>query len=79
MEPKDISYSQLSLLAERTRFYLYSEYKKENKDESKMNIYQRFIEAYSLGKYEDLFVIWHGGLEQMQGRNLISVVKELLG
>ena len=79
MEPKDISYSQLSLLAERTRFYLYLEYKKENKDESKMNIYQRFIEAYSLGKYEDLFVIWKGGLEQMQGRNLISVVKELLG
>lgn len=25
------------------------------------------------------FVIWHGGLEQMQGRNLISVVKELVG
>lgn len=79
MEPKDISYSQLSLLAERTRFYLYLEYKKENKDESKMNIYQRFIEAYSLGKYEDLFVIWKGGLEQMQGTNLITVVKELLG
>ena len=79
MEPKDISYSQLSLLTERARFYLYLEYKKENKDESKMNIYQRFIEAYSLGKYEDLFVIWHGGLEQMQGRNLVSVVKELLG
>jgi len=79
MEPKDISYSQLSLLVERARFYLYSEYKKENQDKSKMNIYQRFIEAYSLGKYEDLFVIWYGGLEQMQGRNLISVVKELLG
>lgn len=79
MEPKYISYSQLSLLVERARFYLYLEYKKENKDESKMNIYQRFIEAYSLGKYEDLFVIWHGGLEQMQGRNLVSVVKELLG
>ena len=75
MEPKDISYSQLSLLTERARFYLYSEYKKENQDESKMNIY----EAYSLGKYEDLFVIWHGGLEQMQGRNLVTVVKELLG
>ena len=79
MEPKYISYSQLSLLTERARFYLYSEYKKENQDESKMNIYQRFIEAYSLGKYKDLFVIWHGGLEQMQGRNLVSVVKELLG
>ena len=79
MKPKDISYSQLSLLVEKARFYLYSEYKKETMDENKVFIYQKFIQAYSLGKYEDLFVIWKGGLEQMQGRNLISVVKELLG
>jgi len=79
MEPKDIRYGQLSLLVARARFYLYSEYKKETMDKDKVFIYQHFIEAFSIGRYDDLFVIWHGGLEQMQGRNLISVVKELIG
>ena len=79
MEPKDVSYSQLSLLVERARFYLYSEYKKETMDKDKVFIYQYFIEAFSIGRYDDIFVIWKGGLEQMQGRNLISVVKELIG
>lgn len=79
MEPKDVSYSQLSLLVERARFYLYLEYKKETMDKDKVFIYQHFIEAFSIGRYDDIFVIWKGGLEQMEGRNLISVVKELLG
>ncbi len=79
MEPKDISYSQLSLLVERARFYLYLEYKKETMDKDKVFIYQHFIEAFSIRRYDDIFVIWKGGLEQMEGRNLISVVKELLG
>lgn len=79
MEPKDVSYSQLSLLVERARFYLYLEYKKETMDKDKVFIYQHFIEAFSIGRYDDIFVIWRGGLKQMEGRNLISVVKELLG
>ena len=79
MKPKDISYTKLSLLVTRARFYLYLEYKKETMDKDKVFIYRHFIEAFSMGRYDDIFVIWKGGLEQMEGRNLISVVKELVG
>lgn len=79
MKPNEISYSQLYLLVDRARFHLYSEYKKETMDKDKVFIYKKFIEAFSIGRYDDIFVIWKGGLEQMEGRNLISAVKELVG
>ena len=79
MEPNEISYTELKDLVDVVRLVAFMEFKKQEKFNWKLFVYQHFLEAYSLGKYEDLFVIWKGGLEQMQGRNLVSVVKELLG
>lgn len=78
MEPNEISYSELKDLVEEVRLEAFKEFKVFD-DSWELIVYQKFLQAYSLGKYEDLFVIWKGGLEQMQGRNLISIVKELLG
>jgi hypothetical protein len=79
MKPNEISYAELKDLVSAARFLAFTEFKKQEEFNWKLFVYQKFIEAYSLGKYEDLFVIWKGGLEQMQGTNLISVVKELVG
>ena len=77
MEPNEISYAELKDLVSAVKFLAYLEFKKDS-DSWKLFVYQRFIKAFNDAKYEDLFVIWKGGLEQMQGRNLISVVKELV-
>ena len=77
MEPNEISYSELKDLVEEVRLEAFKEFKLFG-NSWELFVYQKFLQAYSLGKYEDLFVIWKGGLEQMQGRNLISVVKELV-
>jgi hypothetical protein len=79
MEQDITSYVELKDLVDVVRLVAFMEFKKQEKFNWKLFVYQHFLEAYSLGKYEDLFVIWKGGLEQMQGRNLISVVKELIG
>lgn len=78
MEPNEISYAELKDLVEEVRLQAFKEFKIFD-DSWELIVYQKFLQAYSLGKYEDLFVIWKGGLQQMQGRNLISVVKELVG
>ena len=79
MEPNESSYAELKDLVSAARFLAFTEFKKQEEFSWKLFVYQKFLEAYSLGKYEDLFVIWKGGLEQMQGTNLITVVKELVG
>ena len=78
MQPNEISYAELKDLVEEVRLQAFKEFKLFG-NSWELFVYQKFLKAYSLGKYEDLFVIWKGGLEQMQGRNLISVVKELVG
>lgn len=77
MKQDVISYAELKDLVDAVRLEAFKEFKIFN-NSWELFVYQKFLKAYSLGEYEDLFLIWHGGLEQMQGRNLISVVKELL-
>lgn len=79
MEQDITSYVELKDLVDVVRLVAFMEFKKQQESNWKLFVYQHFLEAYSLGKYEDLFVIWHGGLEQMEGTNLISAVKELIG
>ena len=78
MEPNEISYEELKDLVDAVRLLAFIEFKKDS-NSWKLPVYQRFIEAFNNAEYKDLFVIWKGGLQQMQGRNLISVVKELVG
>lgn len=79
MEPNEISYAELKDLVSAVKFLAYLEFKKQQEFNWKIFVYQRFIKAFNNAEYEDLFVIWKGGLEQMQGTNLITVVKELVG
>ena len=78
MEPNEISYAELKDLVSAVKFLAYLEFKKDS-NSWKLFVYKCFIKAFNDAEYKDLFVIWRGGLEQMQGRNLVSVVKELLG
>ena len=78
MQPNEISYAELKDLVSAVKFLAYLEFKKDS-NSWKLFVYQRFIKAFNDAEYKDLFVIWKGGLEQMQGRNLITVVKELVG
>ena len=79
MKPNEISYTELKDLVDIVRLLAFIEFKKQEEFSWKLFVYQRFIKAFNDAEYDDIFVIWKGGLEQMQGRNLISVVKELLG
>jgi len=36
-----------------------------------------FMEAYGAGKYESIFVVWDGGLDEMQGRTLYEACLNL--
>jgi len=36
-----------------------------------------FMEAYATGKYESIFVVWDGGLDEMQGRTLYEACLNL--
>jgi hypothetical protein len=78
MEPNEISYAELKDLVSAARFLAFTEFKKQEEFSWKLFVYQCFIKAFNDAKYEDLFIIWKGGLEQMEGTNLITVVKELV-
>lgn len=79
MEPNEISYAELKDLVSAVKFLAYLEFKKQEEFNWKLFVYKCFIRAFNDAEYKDLFVVWKGGLKQMEGRNLISVVKELLG
>lgn len=77
MEPNEISYSELKDLVEEVRLEAFKEFKLFG-NSWELFVYKCFIRAFNDAEYKDLFVVWYGGLEQMEGRNLISVVKELV-
>lgn len=85
MEAHEISFENLSNLADLVKKAKFAGYVANCKVEQNWRdpighidfVFSKFLEAWAVGDFKSLFIVWDSGLEWMRGKNLVEGCLEL--